>query len=59
MKAILLDIYNIVFNFFATDLAVSQPISKIIAVVAVIVVACLALKLVIGAIRWIGNLLRF
>jgi hypothetical protein len=59
MKAILLDIYNIVFNFFATDLAVSQSISKIIAVVAVIVVVCLALKLVIGAIRWIGNLLSF
>lgn len=57
MKGILLDIYNIIFDFFATDLSVSESISKVIAIIAIIVIVLLAVKLIIGLIRWIGNFL--
>ncbi len=57
MKALLIELYEIIFDFFAIDLSVSQPVSRVIAIVAIVLIVLLAVKLVIGIIRWIGRFL--
>lgn len=54
MREILLKIYQEVFNFFTIDLSVSAGLSKMFAIIAVIVAVVLVIRLAIGILRWIG-----
>jgi hypothetical protein len=53
MKDILVSIYNIVHNFLAVDLSLPHTASTILAVVALVLVIIIALRLAVGAVRWV------
>lgn len=57
MKEFLVDIYTAILNFFTADLSLSPEVSKILAVVCLIVVVIVAVRLAVGLVRWIGNLI--
>ena len=57
MKEFLVDIYTAILSFFTVDLSLSPEVSKILAVVCLIVVVIVAVRLAVGLVRWIGNLI--
>ena len=51
MKEFLVDIYTAILNFFTADLSLSPEVSKILAVVCLIVVVIVAVRLAVGLVR--------